>query len=177
MPVELNKTVSGLATCGANSFMLRDSVCDEIANTELCLFDGGDCCLEAKVRKHCKNCSCILTAKPEKVQEKLLKMDVKAVTSDPGDVILSWTVTVEEVISGPVCAVLCLDHKQIDQINAWHYNNKSQLCRCGWTKHTICPENLKSRKWAMNRVFNSSGDVFVALNKTIPCRKITTHIF
>ncbi len=33
-----------LEVCGANSFMLRDGVCDELTNNAKCHWDGGDCC-------------------------------------------------------------------------------------------------------------------------------------
>ncbi len=35
-----------IKVCGADSFMLRDGVCDEATNNELCLWDGGDCCVD-----------------------------------------------------------------------------------------------------------------------------------
>ncbi len=35
-----------IEVCGADSFMLRDGVCDELTNNETCHYDGGDCCLD-----------------------------------------------------------------------------------------------------------------------------------
>ena len=29
--------------CGSKSFMIRDGVCDQTTNNEVCLFDGGNC--------------------------------------------------------------------------------------------------------------------------------------
>ncbi len=39
-----------LDVCGADSFMLRDGVCDEATNNERCHYDGGDCCLDRSVK-------------------------------------------------------------------------------------------------------------------------------
>ncbi len=36
--------------CGADNFMLRDGVCDEPTNNELCHWDGGDCCLDKTLK-------------------------------------------------------------------------------------------------------------------------------
>ncbi len=46
--------------CSANSFMIGDGVCDEATNTEECLFDGNDCCLENKNTDLCQDCFCRL---------------------------------------------------------------------------------------------------------------------
>ncbi len=158
--------------------MLRDLVCDEETNTANCLYDGGDCCLEAKVRRHCRNCSCILSAKPERLDELFYTWDVKTLVDsqiiDPDNVFSSWTVIVDEVISEPVCAILCLDHKQGDRINGWHYNDRYDQCRCGWTKPIVCQESLqsnKSNRWTLTSPFTSSGHIFVMLSKTLPCGK------
>ncbi len=40
-----NVNEGNIEVCGADSFMLRDGVCDEATNNEKCLYDGGDCCL------------------------------------------------------------------------------------------------------------------------------------
>ncbi len=36
--------------CGAESFMLRDGVCDEATNTQICHWDDGDCCLDQFIK-------------------------------------------------------------------------------------------------------------------------------
>ncbi len=49
--------------CQADTFMIRDGVCDEATNLEACNFDGGDCCLDNKDITLCKQCSCKLKSK------------------------------------------------------------------------------------------------------------------
>ena len=38
--------------------LIGDSVCDDIANTEVCSFDGGDCCYKDSDFGTCSNCTC-----------------------------------------------------------------------------------------------------------------------
>ena len=51
-------TIISSSGCDADSFMIRDGVCDEITNTERCLYDGGDCCKEDKSTELCNVCTC-----------------------------------------------------------------------------------------------------------------------
>ena len=39
--------------------LLNNNVCDDIANTKECRFDGGDCCMENRDEIYCLNCDCI----------------------------------------------------------------------------------------------------------------------
>ncbi len=59
---ESNEDVNNrTGSCSANSFLIGDGVCDEVANTEICLFDEGDCCLkDSESRKYCTDCECIV---------------------------------------------------------------------------------------------------------------------
>ncbi len=131
-------------TCSANSFMLRDSVCDEATNIALCLYDGGDCCLEAKDTTLCKNCSCMLLVTEDDLQNDFDTWEIHPLdTSIDFSTVISNTnssVKVEEVVSSPVCSVLCLDHKKFDRINAWQYDAKERVCTCGWIQSTTCLE-------------------------------------
>ncbi len=45
-----DKWGGNIEVCGADSFMLRDGVCDELTNTALCHWDGGDCCLDKSIK-------------------------------------------------------------------------------------------------------------------------------
>ena len=38
--------------------LIGDSVCDDIVNTEVCSFDGGDCCYKDSDFGTCSNCTC-----------------------------------------------------------------------------------------------------------------------
>ncbi len=156
--------------------MLRDSVCDEATNTEMCLYDGGDCCLELKDRTLCSNCSCILTIKPEELRQQFLDLEIKPL-SDPAkypSVNKIAGVKVEDVVSGPVCATLCLDPERGDDINAWRYRASKQICQCSWIKSTACPKTIVDLDWTLTSVTTLTSDqdnAFVQLGKTIPCSK------
>ncbi len=151
--------------------MLRDSVCDEATNNELCLYDGGDCCLEAKITTNCNSCACILAVYPPKLRRQLKEMNVARFKShvDVNTVVGDWSLMIEEVISDQVCAVLCMDNEMANQINTWHYNTKTRKCWCGWTESTKCPETLVIAS------IDHSGieQTFVQLKKTITCGNYT----
>ncbi len=169
-------TVDGGAdntSCGANSFMLRDSVCDEATNTKICLFDSGDCCLEIKDRTLCQNCSCILLIDREKLRQQFSDWEIKPL-NNPDAIdgpIERWVVTVEEVVSSPVCTVLCLDHSKQDSINAWHYREDDQICRCGWIEASPCPKNLVHLDWDLDTKLQdlTHFTAFLQMTKTLPC--------
>ncbi len=156
--------------------MMRDSVCDEGTNIELCLFDGGDCCLEGKDTTLCQNCSCILSVDESQLEQDFDQLNIQPLV-DPMkffDVIGNWSVKVEDVVTGPVCSVLCLEPKKKDQINAWHYDKRERFCSCGWVESTRCPEDLvimaeekdlDMSALSMTRQF----DAFLQLGKTVPC--------
>ena len=149
-------------------------MCDELTNIELCLYDGGDCCLEGKDTTLCQNCSCMLLVKSDDLQEDFETFDIQPFeyATDFFKVIGNWTVEVEEVLSGPVCAVLCLDHEKHDQINAWHYDKENLFCTCGWVESSKCPEYLVRTNWTLMALdLTREEDSFVQLGKTVPCGK------
>ncbi len=160
-------------TCGANAFMLRDAVCDEATNNEICLFDGGDCCLEFKVTNLCKNCSCILAVDPKKLEQQSRDLEIKPFINPAefGNVTVKSIVKVEDVISGPVCAVLCSDPEKGDVINAWQYRENQRTCQCSWIESTSCPQTFVNMDWTMNFNKRWTLNTFVQLAKTIPCGK------
>ncbi len=166
--------VSGLETCGADSFLLRDSVCDEVTNNRLCLYDGGDCCLEVKNRAYCTNCSCTLDVDQAKLALQFTEGNIKPFRNhlDIHNVIRGWNVEVEEVVTKQVCAVLCLHHQEADEINAWHFNENNKLCRCGWIESPKCAETIV-RNWKLDSdgINLKDNSAYVTLTKTLPCGK------
>ncbi len=166
--------MSGLEICGANSFLLRDSVCDEVTNNRLCHFDGGDCCREAKNRAYCTNCSCLLDVDQAKLALQFTEGNIKPFRNHLHihKVIRGWNVEVEGVVSNQVCAVLCLDHEEADKINAWHFNDNNKLCRCGWIESLTCAETLV-RNWKLDSDGSNMKDdsAYVTMTKTLPCGK------
>ncbi len=155
--------------CGADSFMIRDSVCDEKSNIAKCLYDGGDCCLENKDRTLCRKCICFMDVDHDELKGQFLELEIKPV-EDPDNVNVNWTIEVEEVDSAQVCAALCLEHDNADTLNSWHY--KEWICKCGWVESTSCPERMIVQNWTMDSL-DQLGEwtAFVQLHKTVPCGK------
>ncbi len=54
-------TKAPVTDCVKYSQTFQDTVCDDKLNTEECMYDGGDCCLEEKTTSYCMNCSCIVS--------------------------------------------------------------------------------------------------------------------
>ncbi len=156
--------------------MLRDSVCDEVTNIEVCLFDGGDCCLEAKIRSQCKDCSCKKVIEPEKLLAQFKELDIKPMRQEI--VTLDTQIAnIEDVDSAETCAVVCLEHEKKDEINAWQYlvyKTEIRTCRCGWMKSQSCPNTnaLLVGDWKMTNVSQLADHKgYIQLRKTVPCGK------
>ncbi len=167
--------------------MLRDSVCDEVTNTERCLFDGGDCCLEHKDKSICQNCSCILAVDRNELKLEFELWQVQPLQDQTMDFFVNvaiedLTMTVQDVVSGEVCAILCMkESDKADNFNAWHYDNVSLSCQCGWIESTTCPDIFVQTSWTdmepENDLNNPAGVSFVQLAKTIPCsNKYLQHV-
>ena len=124
----------GRSGCSANSFMLRDGVCDDPTNTPLCLYDGGDCCLANKATHLCRECACILNVDYEQINVAFSKYDVRALSNPESfDTVVSFTqLTVSNVVSVGVCIMICLDEELFGVVNAWHYDETLRECSCGW---------------------------------------------
>ncbi len=157
--------------------MMRDGVCDEVSNIAKCLFDGGDCCLENKDRTLCRKCACMLHVDEGELFERFEELEIKqaegpenlrSAMADGG-----ITVEVKNVVSGLVCATLCLDHKKANLLNAWHYQQNTETCTCGWVESGSCPERMVAKQSNYNHsylVMNGTNiHAFVQLAKTIGC--------
>ncbi len=166
-------------TCGADSFMLRDSVCDDTANMARCLYDGGDCCLEFKETKYCKSCACILDVDQGRLRNLFSQLNILPVDK-PTDVEIAMersiveVIKVEDVVSGGVCGVLCLDHEARNgELNSWIYLEDEKICKCGWIESVLCPEKMvnNSRPLDIDGLTNATSTAFIQLGKTVPCGK------
>ncbi len=57
--IDCEDEVSGLEKCfHENRMLIHDGICDDIANTHDCLFDGGDCCRPEIIAYFCGRCIC-----------------------------------------------------------------------------------------------------------------------
>ena len=56
--------------------LIGDSVCDDIANTEVCSFDGGDCCYKDSDFGTCSNCTCYVQVIEIQEEESQIKNDL-----------------------------------------------------------------------------------------------------
>ncbi len=173
-----SSSVRDNSTCGPDSFMLRDGVCDDVANIALCLFDGGDCCHEFKNKVFCKNCSCVLKVVPGELRAQLKSWDVRPLTRNDTTGIVrlspSSVVNVSGVLTKEVCAVLCIGHERADEINTWQYNEHyDSSCTCGWIGSEQCPEHaLDVKIMTLDLDLLTVNTTFIQMNKTIPCGKL-----
>ena len=90
--------------------MMRDGVCDERANIARCLFDGGDCCLENKIKANCDYCPCMLDIDQKNLENQFRELNIKPVKEHESleSFIESWTVEVEHVVSEQVSEQVAL---------------------------------------------------------------------
>ncbi len=173
-------------TCGSDSFVIQDGVCDEASNIDQCFFDGGDCCKENKDKMLCVECACILDSYDEQLEKALKIQQVKPV-EDPEKLateIKSWSVEVGEVFSVQVCAVLCLEHELANEFNTWQYLVDEEICKCGWVHSASCPETMVIEDWTFDNAMTLSAgqtmpDVqsFVLLSKTVSCGRNYDRFF
>ncbi len=140
----MDKTLGGKdeSRCGADGFMMRDGVCDELTNTPQCLWDGGDCCLgrTKKDTTMCKICTCRVTVDHEALSQTFIESKVMRF-NDPSDfelAVLRTEKTVDDVLTLKECSTLCSDSSVTDVVNAWRYNAETSTCTCSWLKSTYC---------------------------------------
>ncbi len=166
------------STCGQDSFMLRDGVCDETANTAECLFDGGDCCIGFKDVELCRDCTCRLGVDKSELEKQFQALEIKPLADTEDNILTNpnfdaWRkIEVEMVVSPEVCATLCLDDRNTDNLNAWLYQN--QTCTCGWVESQFCSDTMVISNWTWkNATSLQEHTAFVQLNKTVACGKST----
>ncbi len=163
--------VSGVSGCSADSFMLRDGVCDDSTNTAQCLYDGGDCCLENKAIHLCRDCVCRLATNDQELIEKSDGFKVMAFENHLqfDDVVASIEKTVANVETSDICSVICLDQDILEAVNAWHYDGMSQNCRCGWIDYGDNDRfGLVGTQFASSNIGTFQSFAFVLADKLTP---------
>ncbi len=128
--------------CRSHEVMIGDGLCDEVTNNELCLYDGGDCCLERKSTPLCVDCTCKIAVDLDQLEARLAEHKI-LVTAQPinafiADAPFETTKEVDEVLDTFVCSLICLDMLMISATNAWIFNENGQnTCICGF----LCLDN------------------------------------
>ncbi len=167
--------------CGADSFMLRDGVCDETSNIAKCLYDGGDCCKENKDESLCLDCTCRLEVNIAELEKQFNALEIHPIEDMESLQVATvgscgWTIEVKEVLNMSVCSVPCLEHEEADEVNAWHY--QGGICRCGWIESKYCPENMVNKNWTTGIENGGFLDhmAYVQLNKTVGCGRLCVSL-
>ncbi len=132
--------------------------------------------MEFKVTRLCKTCACILEVDIDELQKRFTDLDIHPLENPASlETVIredKWAVMVENVVSGQVCAVLCLDHELAKNINSWHYEKSNQICRCAWVEANQCPENMVRPGLSPDqRQAKEHTNAFVQLKKTVSCGK------
>ncbi len=144
--------------CSANSFMINDggrlsnlkqkliyeflfSVCDELTNTEQCLYDGGDCCLEVKQTSLCRFCTCQKKVDLVQLEQDFSNLGVKQLKKsvDFESLITYQVKRVIDVQDQFVCFLVCQDSNGEEESNSWKFEFDSKSCTCAWADHN-CKE-------------------------------------
>ena len=155
---------------------MRDGVCDELTNTERCLYDGGDCCLgmAKKDSSMCKICTCRVSVDLDSLNRAFTESKVMKFF-DPGDfqqAILRTEKTVDEVLSEEECAMMCLDSSLEQVVNAWRYNVEASICTCSWLKSTECLDLVLARPFNEDNLYDYDQELvssYVETTKMLDC--------
>ncbi len=148
-----------------------------MTNTELCVWDGGDCCLDRSKKDTtlCQTCTCKVSVDKVKLRDTFKNTQVMML-QDQNDfqrLILKTERTVVDVNSGDVCSALCLDFP--NTVNGWKFNNLTSTCTCSWLKSTECIEKMAIKDVNFFDDFDEDQAVNVAayiqMNKTVSCSK------
>ncbi len=168
---------------GCSSFLIGDSICDEVTNIERCEFDGGDCCLskESKSMPTCQVCTCKMKINQTLLQADLENFDVRAftcITDYDDNVILSQVVEFMDVAMQDACSTLCLDasRSRTTTVNGWSYDSTAQHCSCSFLEPTLCLQ-VRDDDQKLVKVFeketHAAGKTgFVMMSETLKCGMI-----
>ncbi len=162
--------------CGADSFMIRDGVCDEATNNERCLFDGGDCCLDVhkKETSLCRTCTCELLTQDDQLEKSFQELDVRQLkrAEDFSNLILTMSHLTTDVTSKGVCTTLCLIGDLADKVNGWSYDNVTRTCTCAWLESTECIQDVLSENKTLSPHEQSEEfQAYIQMTKFLNCSK------
>ncbi len=108
--------------------------------------------------------------------DKFTQLEIKPLKISTGpetEIGMRWTVQVENVLNGTVCAKLCLEHENATNINSWHYQKHDHACKCGWMESALCLQELVTHDWSLDKnTIQDSTNAFVQLGKTISCSEL-----
>ncbi len=156
--------------------MIRDGVCDELTNNELCLYDGGDCCLNDgdKDTTLCDSCICQLTIDDKLISNAFENLGLRRTVPEDHftETLLSLSYTTTNVISSVVCTIVCLDPDLDETVNAWIYNFNSKRCSCVWIKSTTCQQDsLVNRNISGLSSYIADTEGYIQQRKILDCSK------
>ncbi len=175
--VRAPKATNVFSGCGANSFMIRDGVCDEITNVERCLYDGGDCCKEDKSTDLCKVCTCKMVIDTDFLNKRLLETNSTVFEKRQNfhQISVTHKKNISDVASLDACHMICLDDKLDELVNAWSFNKTSGFCNCSWIEAPVCSHDFDLTPINNLSEVDDSGmrwvkvSTFIQLSKVIPC--------
>ncbi len=167
--------------CGANSFMLNDGVCDELTNIAMCLFDGGDCCLQEKSTHLCRACDCTLNIDKDDLLQTFKRLDVRQFDNPEDYSLVATTIVkrVADVTSLDVCSTHRLELEEDKPVNAWMYSNASRVCECTLIEsRAFCLEDLrKTIAFSKVSVIPDNSDLaFLQTEKILKCGRHDSNL-
>ena len=156
--------------------MNMSSVCDETANNEVCLYDGGDCCLD-KSKKDltlCRTCLCLVSLDEEMIATKFQELDVRtfdAYKAYDSTALLFVSHVAMPVVSHKICAQVCLDPDLEDIVNGWLYDFDSRTCTCAWFESRTCSdqEDLLRHLFPVNTGNVLGTGAYIQMAKMLTC--------
>ncbi len=160
--------------CSANSFMIGDGVCDEITNTERCVYDGGDCCLEDKQTHICRKCTCHMDFDESKLNVELDDFEAAIYSSDDiGRFLIVKHVV--DVASKMTCSALCFDamkngRVEIDSI-LYFQSSVSRNCSCASFESCLNASHWQTISDELHVTLLKDTEVVGLTKKFLPCSK------
>ncbi len=155
-------------TCPASKSLIGDGICEDDINTEICAYDGGDCCLEEKITDLCHDCICTFTVDENRLMLRFADDTVKTFKSKAWfDLVFRKAVkTFAKVSSVNVCSQLCFVTASGESTNSWIYTIEVADCTCTLLDTIPCYDlSLLASPQRPPKDFA----MFIQIGKTIPC--------
>ncbi len=173
-------SVTQIDGCSASSFLINDGVCDEIANTERCLYDGGDCCLANKQTHLCHVCTCVFRIDPTLANRKRKETGVQIYNLLEHDIV-KHLVVVEDVKGELNCMWLCLqmdgsNSEELSEANSYYFNANGGIGTCICTHLVSCYRSCSLTSLHDNKIQRKRGEMsdsrvfHVQVTKILSCR-------